>query len=91
MAQDEGRYEVDPITRKDLDEALGTQCDNIKEHIQLLVAPIVKEQEEVRVVLTGASRMNGLVGKVKTLVTNLKIIYGLLIFVAAVVTKEYFF
>lgn len=91
MAHNDGRYEVDPVTRKDLDVALEKQCDDIKEHINLLVSPIIKEQAEVRVVLTGASRLNGLVGKTKTLVTNLKIIYGLLVFISAVLIKKYFF
>ena len=89
MAQ-HGGYEVDPVTRKDLDTALEKQCDNINEHIDLLMAPIVKEQTEVRVTLTGASRMNGLVGKVKTLITNLKVIYILLAFIAAGIFKEHF-
>ncbi len=78
---------MDHITHKDLDEALDRQATCIKEHISLLIKPIVKEQAEVKMILTGASKLNGLVGRIKTISTNLKVIYSLLVLVAGFLVK----
>jgi len=91
----EGEYSVDPITRKDLDEALEKTTKDIKEFIHLLIAPMLAEQKAHRTILTGQTGMNGLVGKLKTLDSRTKVIYGLLAFVsaavAATVVKQMFF
>ena len=85
---------MDPITRHDLDEALDRHTATIKEHIghikmeiDLKMDPIIKEQEEVRLILTGPSKLNGLIGRMKTLSTNLKVIYVLLVVVAGFLIK----
>ena len=66
---------MDHLTRQDLDRALDKQSQDIKEHILLLIAPIITEQDKVRTVLFGASLLNGLAGKMKTMAAHLKIIY----------------
>jgi len=85
---------VDHITRKDLDEVLDRHTASIKEHIghikkeiDLKMDPIIKEQAEVRLILTGPSKLNGLIGRMKTLSTNLKIIYVLLAVVGGFLAK----
>lgn len=88
-------YSVDPITRDDLDKAVDRCSDDIKEHINLLISPIIDTQNKVEIILRGKTGMNGLVGTVKTLATNLKVIYGMLAFLAtavcgAVVKKVFF-
>jgi len=76
-------HPVDYIDKDDLKDHTAA----IKEHISLLIAPIIKEQAEVKIILTGASKVNGLVGRIKTLSTNLKVIYGLLAAVTCFLVK----
>ena len=76
-------HPVDYITKDDLKDHTVA----IKEHTSLLIAPIVKEQAEVKIILTGVSKVNGLVGRIKTLSTNLKIIYMFLAVVAGFLVK----
>ena len=68
-------------------EDLAKHTKDIKEPIDLKLAPIIKEQAEVQMILTGVSKLNGLVGHVKTLSTNLKIIYTLLAVVTGLMVK----
>lgn len=74
---------VDYVTKEDLKD----HTTAIKEHISLLIAPVVEEQTEVKTILIGASKINGLVGRVKTLSTNLKIIYTFLVVVTGFLIK----
>lgn len=85
MAQNDEGNTVDPVTKEDLDKALDRHLDRVKE----ILEPIKKEQDEHKTILIGASRVNGLVGKVKTLGVNLKVIYGLLAFLGGVMFKKY--
>lgn len=88
MAHKEGEgYSVDPITREDLDKHTA----DIKEHLDLKLAPIVKDQAKAEKVLHGTSGRNGVVGDQKTMQTNLKVVYGLLVFVSAGLVKIIFF
>lgn len=61
------------------------QSKDIKEYMTLLIAPIIKEQAEVKTILVGTSKINGLVGGVRTLSTQVKLIYVVL--VVGLVTK----
>ncbi len=74
---------VDYVTKQDLKDL----SKDIKEHISLLIAPILQEQAEVTLILTGPSKLNGLVGRMKVLATNLKVIYGLLVVVIGFLVK----
>jgi len=72
-------YSVDPVTREGLDDALDKLSKDIKEYVSLLIAPITKEQVEVKTILVGASKINGLVGGVRILSTHVKLIYGAMV------------
>lgn len=74
---DEREIPMDYVTKTDLKES----TDDIKKHLDLVIKPIEKEQTEVRTILTGPSRRNGLVGDQKTMQTKIIVIYGLLLFV----------
>jgi len=86
-------------TKQDLkDLADATKRDfkqlssDIKEHINLLIAPIIKEQEDMATILIGKTKINGVVGEQKEMKTNIAVIktrmmvvYGLLGFVSVVI------
>lgn len=82
---------MDQVTRDYLDNALEKQEKSINKHTALLLAPVVKEQEDFKTILVGATRMNGLVGRMKTVVANLKAVYALLATLSALLIKLIFF
>lgn len=82
---------MDQVTREYLDSALEKQKKSIKEHTSLLIEPIIKDQEDFKTILVGVSRMNGLVGRMKTVVANLKAVYALLGTLSAILIKLVFF
>lgn len=84
----------DFATKQDLKDCSA----EIKEHIELIVKPIVDQQIKHEKILHGISGMNGLVGDQKILKNEqksnrentsfkLKIIYALLVFIAAAIVK----
>lgn len=77
---------MDYVTKEDLKD----HTTDIKEHISLLINPITKEQTETKTILSGHSGINGLVGRMKSIGTNLKMIYGLLLLVFGFLTKLFF-
>jgi len=87
MSSPPGGGMMDNPTKQDLKDL----SDNIKEHINLLIAPIIKEQESMATILIGKTKINGLVGTQKTMKIELKVVYGLLIFVGAGLVKLIFF
>jgi len=87
MGENEKGIPMDYVTKEDLNAFSA----DIKEHISLIVKPIIDEQEEMKTVLSGPSRRNGLIGDSKTMKTELKIIYGLLMIVVGSLIKLAFF
>lgn len=77
---------MDYVNKEDLKD----HTKDIKEHISLLINPIIKEQDETKIILNGRSGINGLVGRMKSIGTNLKMIYGLLLLVFGFLTKLFF-
>ncbi len=71
MTQDSQDY----ATKQDLKD----HSKDIKEHITLLIAPIIEKQNSMEITLTGPSKLNGLVGRVKVIGTHFKYIYALLV------------
>jgi len=82
-----GEMMADYITKDDLNKA----TDDIKEHIATCLKPIIKNQEDHETILTGRSKMNGLVGGFRNLQTKIKVVYGLFLFIAAGLVKIIFF
>lgn len=64
---------------------------DIKEHINLLIAPIIKEQADMATILIGKTKINGLVGTQKAMTFKINVIYGLLVFVGGGLVKLIFF
>ena len=72
-------------TKEDLDHL----SKEIKDHNQLIINPIKEDIGEIKIKLNGASGLNGLIGDMKKfdkrqaiLELQLKIVYGLLVFVS---------
>jgi len=74
---------MDYVTKEDLKD----HATDIKEHISLLINPIIKEQKETKTILTGTTGINGLVGRIKSIGTNLKMIYTLLLIVVGFLVR----
>jgi len=72
---------MDHPTKQDLKDLSA----DIEKHINLLIAPILADQEDMKTILIGASRRNGLVGDQKTVKTQIKVIYGMLVFVSTMI------
>jgi len=67
-------YDVDPITRKDLDASLDKQCKLLEKHLQLVVSPIKNDIDSHSAALFGEGGQNGLKGTVRSLSLQMKII-----------------
>jgi len=78
---------MDYVTKNDLKE----QTKAIKEHINLLIAPIVKTQDDMEIILIGESKINGVVGRLKSTIINLRIIYIFLTATIGLLVKLLFF
>lgn len=81
----------DYVTNEDLKASAADIKADIKEHINLLIKPIIKDVNEHEIILTGPSKMNGLVGGLRNVQTKLKVVYTLLVFIAAGFVKLIFF
>ena len=78
---------MDYVTKEDL-KALST---DIKEHIDLLIKPIVEKQNGMETILIGKTKINGLVGGFKSIRIQMKAMYGLIVFIAIGLAKLLFF
>jgi len=85
---------MDYVTKEDLKH----QTETIKEHINLLIAPIIEKQDDMKTVLHGKTGINGVVGCLKSTVNHLKImkvkiyvVYVLLVGVFGLLVKLLFF
>jgi len=58
---------VEPITRKDLDEALEKQEKSIEKYFDAKLAPIIETMKFHKTTLFGRKGSNGIVGAVKIL------------------------
>jgi len=75
-------YTVDPITRKDLDEALEKHQASIEKLFDAKLAPIVKTLEAHQKTLYGRTGSNGVAGSVKVLKWGYALLAGVMIFFA---------
>jgi len=78
---------MDYVTKDDLKH----QTKEIEKHINLLIAPIVKNQEDMETILIGESKINGVVGRLKNTIINLRIIYIFLTATIGLLVKLVFF
>jgi len=78
---------MDYITKDDLKH----QTKEIEKHINLLIAPIIKNQEDMETILIGESKINGVVGRLKNTIINLRIIYIFLTATIGLLVKLLFF
>jgi len=78
---------TDYINKQDLKDS----TQEIKEYIADCLKPINKTQSDHEIILTGPSKRNGLIGDLRTIQTKIKVIYGLLVFIGAGLTKLIFF
>jgi len=78
---------MDYVTKEDL-KALST---DIKEHIDLLIEPIKKRQDDMETILIGKSKINGVVGRLRSAVINLRVVYVFLLGAIGLLVKLLFF
>ena len=82
-----GEMMPDYVTKLDLKES----TKDIKKHIDLLMKPVIKDLGDHELILTGPSKINGMVGAVRGVQTKIKVVYGLMVFVGAGLVKIIFF
>ena len=78
---------MDYVTKEDLKD----QTKTIKEHIDLLISPMKEKQDDVDIVLFGKSRINGVVGRLRSVIINVGVVYAFLIGAIGLLVKLLFF
>ena len=87
MAQNKKTIPMDYVTKEDLKD----QTKTIKEHIDLLISPMKEKQDDVDIVLFGKSRINGVVGRLRSVIINVGVVYAFLIGAIGLLVKLLFF
>ena len=71
-------YEVEPVTRQDLDASLEKQSKLFEKNLQLVISPINDKIEAHSAALFGEGGQNGLKGTVRSLSLQMKLVLFLL-------------
>lgn len=79
-------FPMNYVTKEDLKD-LSTE---LKEHMNLLIKPIVEKQQDIDTILFGKSRLNGLVSRTQKTWFHVKMIYGFLLGGCLLVVKSFF-